>query len=280
MSIKVQLKHVLIDVDFFDKPKCKALAYKHGYLGVTLLIRVYASLSRATNAVISMDTIRGLAYEMRIDIAECDATIDFCVSEGMISRDGESVTSERVASDQEKLATSQQGYRDRQAKKRASSPVTTEECHESVTRDNSDVSRVCVNNEQLNNEDLNTKETVSKKPLEPPPPKIERAPHIFLTDDEFEKLQIKLKPRELHYWIQTVSSSACQNPQSFKKKYRDHYRVILTWRVRQLETGKAWDETKGLYLYPPKFPPKYGDPNEAPRPKSRDVKEILKEQLK
>lgn len=78
-------------------------------------------------------------------------------------------------------------------------------------------------------------------------------PHIFLTQTQIDSLKSKMSDRELDYWLDQVTSEAQQNPKAFAKRYKNHALVIQKWRTMRLESGKIWDETQVLYVYPSKF---------------------------
>lgn len=104
----------------------------------------------------------------------------------------------------------------------------------------------------------------------------ERAPCVFLTDSDFEKLQNKLKSeKEIKYWLGVVSTYACQNPVGFKKKYKDHYRLILNWRVRKMEEGKVWNEAAGHYAPPSKMPVNPQQQQRSLVPNAEETKKLL-----
>ena len=104
----------------------------------------------------------------------------------------------------------------------------------------------------------------------------ERAPHVFLHDSDFEKLKNKLKSeKEIKYWLGVVSSYACQNPAAFAKKYKDHYRLILNWRVRKMEEGKVWNEAAGHYAFPQKTAQTPQQQQRSTVPNAEETKKLL-----
>ncbi len=90
------------------------------------------------------------------------------------------------------------------------------------------------------------------KPTKPEIQRTEVAELVKLSDEEIAKLKAKISEKEYRYWINTVSNYATQNPHKFKLNYKDHYRLIISWRVRRIEEGKKWDEAKGCYMNPPR----------------------------
>lgn len=138
---RAQLSHALIDVDFFDKPKIKALNYKYGQLASLLLIRILMSLSRATDAEIDLDAARCIGHEVGLG-DKTDEVLDYLFSHGLLTHVGNTgVTQERVIADQESCASKRRKWRDE--KKEAPPEYPPESVPESGG-----------NSEQLNTEDL------------------------------------------------------------------------------------------------------------------------------
>lgn len=101
---RVQLDHVLLDVDFLCKPKVVALRARHGHVSALYLIQILATLSNATNAEMDVYGAYGLGAMFEISIDNAKAIVEHCVKEKMLSLNGEILTQRRVAEDQEKLA--------------------------------------------------------------------------------------------------------------------------------------------------------------------------------
>jgi len=168
---RAQLDHLLLDADFFDKPKPRALIFKFGPISQLFLIRIYATLSRATNAEISLDTALGIAWELRIE-EQAKSIIDFCIDQEMllISSTG-LITATRVIQDQERLYQTREKWKDRQGKSRVVVTRDTTVTPPETLIVSTDLSRVTlsksVNTEILNTEDLNNKKENSQ-PVPPP----------------------------------------------------------------------------------------------------------------
>lgn len=104
MADKVQLDYALLDVDFFDKPKTVALMGRFGHISALYLIQVILTLSKATDAVMDVYAAYGLGSRYGISIELSKEIIAYCVKENMLSLQGETLTQQRVAEDQERLA--------------------------------------------------------------------------------------------------------------------------------------------------------------------------------
>ncbi len=160
---RAQLDHLLLDADFFDKPKPRALIFKFGPIAQLYLIRLYAALSRATNAEISLDAALGVAWELRIE-EQATAIINFCLEQEMLIKTQSGLlSSKRVADDQERLYQTREKWRGKQERIRGVSPETyqvTPRVTPRVTLPKS------VNTDLLNTEDLNTEDL--KENSQPP----------------------------------------------------------------------------------------------------------------
>lgn len=117
---RAQLHHVLLDVDFFEKPKIIALAEKLGQLAPLLLVRIYAAMSKATDAEIEVSCVEYLARVIGFtDVAEF---LTYTIERGILCEGSKPflITNSRVAQDQEKLAKAREDARIRQEKSRES----------------------------------------------------------------------------------------------------------------------------------------------------------------
>jgi hypothetical protein len=99
---QAQLSHVLLDCDFYDKPKIKALFHKFGNDGVSFLIRILMAMSRATDGCVGEDCISQLGHELKIH--DCNALHIYFLENGLLERSGKVFTNSRVLEDQAKLA--------------------------------------------------------------------------------------------------------------------------------------------------------------------------------
>lgn len=176
---RAQLKHLLIDVDFFDKPSVRALIFKHGQISALLYVRWMMLMSRATNATVCQDALMSVASEVLQGVksaaVKSRTILNFCVETKMLLQvSDDTFSSPRVIEDQESCAVKRSQFKERQAKFKNKKRECEVFDNALVTRE----SRKTVNTdtEQLNTEDLNTedlrKETVTPPPteiLEPPP---------------------------------------------------------------------------------------------------------------
>lgn len=121
----VQLKHILLDVDFYDKPKVKALAYKHGQLAVHLYVRWLTLMSRASNALVTRDALGAIAHEVGFHEEAFSEILTYCINTGMLfeSEDKE-ISNSRVLQDQLSCAVKRKEAKERQSKYRENKRVT------------------------------------------------------------------------------------------------------------------------------------------------------------
>jgi hypothetical protein len=145
---RAQLKHLLLDVDFLNNPKIRALKARFKIVSQLCLIDLYLSMSRATNARIDDDCLNAIVseYELGADF------VSYCLDKGLICKDGAEFSNSRIVEDQEKLGVTQDKWREKNGKKRVTSDLPR------VTPDLSRVNPDSLNvqgSEVLNTEELN-----------------------------------------------------------------------------------------------------------------------------
>lgn len=117
MKRRAKLSHGLLNVDFFNYPKVKALLPKFGATAQLFCARLMLMLSNATDAEMSIDAALGDAYEIRLENPE--AVLEYCISSGLFFSPRPGVISQtHVVEDQEKLAASQDRWRESKKKSR------------------------------------------------------------------------------------------------------------------------------------------------------------------
>lgn len=79
------------------------------------------------------------------------------------------------------------------------------------------------NKEDMKNEEEDKKEKEKKKYLD----------YVYLTDEEYKKIQDRYGDRVLKDFIERVDNRIWMKPNSKDRKERDHYRTILTWIRRE-----------------------------------------------
>jgi len=114
---RAQLKHVLLDADFFNNPKIQALHVKFPRDGQISIIQIYCAMSRATDGVIDHDaivyilsTIRGFKYP--------EEFIKYCLEKGIIQKEANGYSNSRVIKDQISLQNKRDKDKERQQKYR------------------------------------------------------------------------------------------------------------------------------------------------------------------
>lgn len=142
---RVQLDHLLLDVDFFHKPTVKEFRLEFGYAAACWLIELYCLMSRATEGCISRRLAVGTADDMRLENG--NAMIDYCLANGLLHLEDDQLTNSRVIKDQEQCAKKRARWRKAKSKDEESS----EDSARNVARNKRD----SVNTEDLNTEDLN-----------------------------------------------------------------------------------------------------------------------------
>lgn len=160
---RVQLDHLLIDVDFFDKPKVRALIYKHSQLSALLYMRWLMLMSRATNALVTRDALFSIAKEvlsgMGTAIATPESVLSYCLKTEMLTQvSDDSFTNERVVKDQESCAIKREAAAKRQEKFKSKDTPTVNAL---PTR----LPDTVTDTEDLNTEDLKKEEKETVKQL-------------------------------------------------------------------------------------------------------------------
>jgi hypothetical protein len=118
MKPRVQLKHVLMDVDFWDNPKIIALSVVHGPGAGAAIAHVYAAMSKATNAVIDEDAIIGIAD--RHKVADVKAFFKYAIDKKLISPELSGFSNQNCIEDQESYAETIRKNKEEADRKRAS----------------------------------------------------------------------------------------------------------------------------------------------------------------
>lgn len=98
---RAQLKHLLLDVTFKDKPKVLEFEEEFGALARLLYIDIQSAMSAATNARISDGVARSLGRRIGIEAQKVNAIIAYCLQHEMLIREEGFLTSKRVIRDQE-----------------------------------------------------------------------------------------------------------------------------------------------------------------------------------
>lgn len=129
MTNRAQLKHLLLDVDFFNKPKVIAFRRKFKWVSLTWLLQCYCQMSRSSTGFVTRDTLLGLADDMGLE--QSDEMIDYLVTNGLMFEIDGSLSNSRVIKDQESLALRRENDKQRQQSYREKNKVN----HESVTCD-------------------------------------------------------------------------------------------------------------------------------------------------
>lgn len=98
---RAQLKHMLLDVTFKDKPKVIEFEEEFGPLARLLYIDIQSAMSAATNARISDKVAISLGRRIGISVEIVNKIIAYCLKEEMLIREDGFLTSRRVIKDQE-----------------------------------------------------------------------------------------------------------------------------------------------------------------------------------
>lgn len=120
---RAQLKHLLLDVNFKDKPKVIELEAVHSPLARLLYIDIQATMSAATNARISKRVPLVLGARIGLSPEQVNTIIEYCIQNEMLIEEDEQLTSKRVIEDQEKLYKDQERWRQNREKQKKSTDI-------------------------------------------------------------------------------------------------------------------------------------------------------------
>lgn len=149
---RVQLKHLVLDCDFFEKPKVIAIRYKFKHNGVLALIDCLCKMSKGTDGEIPTDCARAIAQDF--DIEDPDTFVKYCLSLGIFIPGSSDIyiTNARVQDDQEAMALKQEEWRE---KKKPGKSRESQGNLRGISGEKTENLLGSVNTELLNTEDLN-----------------------------------------------------------------------------------------------------------------------------
>jgi hypothetical protein len=167
---RAQLKHMLMDVGFFDKPKIKALKYDHKYVGVLFYINILCDMSRATDGEIYISCIKAIGENYGYDSQMVEALVSYLHEHGLLTLSKKSgyYSNSRVVEDQEKLAKNQDKWRTKQRQR----------------RDKIETNGIPVKTELLNTEILNIEELKKGK--------LKILDFVYMDEIEIDTWKVKL----------------------------------------------------------------------------------------
>jgi len=249
---RAQLSHALIDVDFFHKPKHKALRRKFGCAGLVAYQEIIFQLSRATNAEIDADAALCTAEDF--DVPNPEEFLAYCVKQGLIQKLPSGViTQDRVIKDQEKLATAREDYKERQKRHRDNVLVTrdtTREKRETVK----DHACEYMNTEDLNTEDLKKEEKRSEnwKTETTPDNLVRLEQRVFIEDWRLPDLKLWFKrsgfddpDKAIEYAAAIVNGHLEEHGKSTIDCPAKAYSMLISWGNREAQnTKKARSDVK------------------------------------
>ena len=248
---RVQLQHLVLDCDFFQKPKVIALQYKFGSPGICALIDCLCMMSKGTDGEIPTDC--ALALACKFDLPDPQAFIDYCLSLGIFQPGSSAlyISNSRVVADQESMAAKQDEWRNKKRQQRE--PQGTLGGQQG---DNAGTNTGPVNTEDLKNEDLkNEKELV--------PPAVAAA---------IERWRRYLKEKYNRVFDQIAEEAVCC------EYYGRHDELIRNinwsvasakWQTIQIAPEKPLPEAERIRIASEAKAKALAPPPEPPRPKPK-----------
>ena len=217
---RAQLKHVLLDVGFKDKPKVLDLEDRYGPLARLLFIDIVCAMSAATDGVITTGAARLLGKRIGFKSEQVLDILAFCVESKMLDNNGEEFTNSRVIKDQTSLQIKRDKEKERQRLWRESR-VTN-----GVHADNETVLPDTVTDTEYNN----------NKNSQPQIGLIKVSDHVRLTDFSIDQFRIHLQSEGLNgkdekAIIHKLDAWLEKNPH--ERRERDHYKDLMNWPLTQ-----------------------------------------------
>lgn len=220
---RAQLKHVLLDVDFFTNPKIRAMQRRYNVFATLGLIEVYMAMSMATNAVIDNDALLAIFEDQGAD--DPQGLIDYLLTNGLIIKELNGFSNSRVIKDQESLYKSQQRYKKH---KEQTDDKRCENVFETLPL--SDQKSEHLNNELLN---IDNKNSIGLKKLSEFVYISEINYPILLSHYEKEGLSEKFLIEAVHL----LDRDFDKNPE--KRHTKCHYKDLITWPMAQVRLNKS-----------------------------------------
>jgi hypothetical protein len=112
---RVQLKHVQLDHNFFEKPKIIALGYRFKEAGQLLFISTLCLMAKATDSEIDIDCVRAEASRLlKWDETKADEFIAYIIERDLVHRGSKPflIANRRILEDQENMAAKQEKWRE------------------------------------------------------------------------------------------------------------------------------------------------------------------------
>jgi hypothetical protein len=189
---RVQLDHVLLDVDLPNHNKIRMLQKIHKVQGKCSLYEVYAAMAKATNAVIEKELIIIIAEDN--DVTDPEDFFKYCLEKGLIRAELDGYSNDNVIKDQESLYKTQERWK-KARKQKEENIEPTRDCSAATAlqprcnRDD-DARKSEILNIDLLNKDLN-------KSGAPPPGKIKILDFLEFDEISLEQWRASLGEERL-----------------------------------------------------------------------------------
>lgn len=229
---RAQLKHLLLDNHFFEKPKIVALEFKFGGAVLMLYVRTLTDMCKATDAEIDEDVVRARAHEMGIAKDTAEEFILYALERGLYDRGSKPflIFNRRVRLDQEAMAARQDKWKKAKRQQR--------DIDETDEGQNEDGTEKC---EHLNIEDLNTEHLKSedlKAAREPQIGLTKFLDHVYVNETKLDPLKMRftnegLGDDGLNRAVELLDRDLEKNPE--KRRKRCMYKDLISWPLTQVK---------------------------------------------
>jgi hypothetical protein len=241
---RVQLKHVLLDVDLPNHNKIRMLQRIHNVNGKCSLYEVYAAMAKATNAVIEKELIIIIAEDN--DVANPEGFFEYCLEKGLIRAELDGYSNDNVIKDQESLYKTQERWRKtrRQKEENIDRPRTSSvaaalqpRCNRDDAARKSEILNIEVLNIDLLNKDL-------KKSGAPPPGKVKILDFLEFDEISLEQWRatlgeerLKRACEKLNGWIGQAKGTPDFEKRLIRGKNASY--ALQNWVAREVQKEVA-----------------------------------------
>lgn len=246
---RAQLKHVLLDVTFKDKPKIIDLEIEHKPIARLLVMDILAACSAATNAEITRNVCIYLGNRIGIEAESVENILNYCIDNDILWAVNGKITNPRVIKDQESYYRKLESDRKRKESKR----IPTGKNTDSDIDFDIDI-------------DINNKEN-----SQPKIGLIKLSEHVRISEINKPLFELRLQSEGLdekakQEIIELLDRDFHKHPE--KRRETCHFRDLISWPLREIRADRSRLSKK--------------DPFKPPEKTIREIREEakLKQQIK
>lgn len=167
------LPAILLNQDFFEKPRNRKWIKDFGFEALGILQIVWIASSKEKNCKIRKEDCFSISYPIPLDDSRIKEVLDSAVLVGLLDEDSEHYYNSQIVSDSKAFKEKQNNYKKAAENRKKILQQSSEDSEKIVSGFTDDSTRIIMKNEyeDLNTEDLKKKEDTPKlDPLAPNPP--------------------------------------------------------------------------------------------------------------